>query len=292
MKNYILVVFVLVVVMFLYCTCKSAFGGKSKHESKSSIFSDTDLTPSLSLVQELYFTKFNKRFIKNSNKASIRGVDMVYVIAMPQRKQYITEQINDLGVLCKYFDAVKPSDLSTNEYDILSSINDPRSDIYKKYTRLPVLLSFIMCFIDAIQNEYSTIIVFEDDIKLNVSKTMLYDGIHEFIKSSMEFFYMGYCYLNCNQLLPLHDYKYIVEAKDHNLLCCHALCIKTRTGTLLDLIKYCFPMNKNSDELFRDYFIIKNVKVCVPRTVYFVQNRNTVESLNESYDAELKTCTF
>ena len=109
---------------------------------------------------------------------------------MPQRKEYITKQINKLNLTCKYFDAITPSDLSTNEYNQLSNINNPKSDIFEKYTRLPVLLSFIMCFMDAIENKYETIVIFEDDIQLNVNKTILNESIQEFLNKD--------CYLFVN----------------------------------------------------------------------------------------------
>ena len=35
---------------------------------------------------------------------------------------------------CKYFDAIKPSDLSTDDYNNLSDINSPKSNIYNKTT--------------------------------------------------------------------------------------------------------------------------------------------------------------
>ena len=53
-------------------------------------------------------------------------------------------------------------------------------------------------------------------------------------------------------------------------------------------------MTTNSDELFRDYYVKNNVNVCVPKNIYFTQNRNEVDSLNESVeDQELfQTCKF
>ena len=69
------------------------------------------------------------------------------------------EQINKLNVKCKYLDAVKPTDLSKKNYDLLSTTNKTGSLIYNKFTRLPVMLSFIMCFIDALENNYKTIII-------------------------------------------------------------------------------------------------------------------------------------
>ena len=67
-----------------------------------------------------------QRFVQNKNKNNL-GVDMIYAITMPQRKLYITKQINKLDLICKYFDAVKPSDLTTDEYNSLSDINNSKS---------------------------------------------------------------------------------------------------------------------------------------------------------------------
>ena len=239
------------------------------------------------ILDNLYSTKFKKRFITSELTGKLSGVDMVYCIVMPQRKEYITEQINKLNVQCKYFDAVKPFDLENSDYDYMSTINYPGSRIYNKFTRLPVLLSFVMCFIDSIINNYSTIIVFEDDIEIKVDLDTLNKSIDEFNKSKYDIFYMGYCYLNCKQ--SPKQTEYLVDVPDKSIVCCHAMCIKTHF--LLDMIKYCFPMTRNSDELFRNYYIENLINVCVPKYAYFTQNRTSIQSLNESYD-ELKTCKF
>ena len=146
-----------------------------------------------------------------------------------------------------------------------------------------------MCFIDALTNNYDNIIIFEDDITIDINKRILNESLGEFNKSSMEIFFMGYCYLDCNQIYNINRYNYLIEVGDRNILCCHAICIKTRI--LAQLINYCFPMKQNSDELFRNFFMQQNINVCVPKIPYFSQNRIFVESLNESYD-ELKTCSF
>jgi hypothetical protein len=233
------------------------------------------------------YQRFQNRFKNNGTKTQLNGIDMVYCIVMPQRKEYINTQIDKLNVECKYFNAITPSDLTKNDYDTLSTINSVRSPIYKKYTRLPVLLSFIMCFMDSLENGYSTIVVFEDDIEIRVDINTLNASIKEFNNSSFDFFYMGYCYLNCAQ--SPKQMEYIVEVPNKNILCCHSMCIKTQH--LQDLVNYCFPMTHNSDEIFRDYYIENLINVCVPKYAYFTQNRSTLVTLNESYD-ELKTCKF
>jgi len=284
-KKYIILIVIILITMMASLFVKSPL--TKSPLIKSSFGAQRYST--VDTVYDLYDKKFKKRFITNGNKGKLNTVDMVYCITMPQRKQYITERMNELDVNCKYFDAVKPTDLSEIEYNLLSTINQSGSNIYHKFTRLPVLLSFTMCFIDAIKNNYNNIIIFEDDITIDTTKKVINEALGEFDKSSMEIFFMGYCYLDCNQIYNLNRYRYLVEVGDRNILCCHAICIKTRI--LSKLIEYCFPMKQNSDELFRNYFMQRNINVCVPKIPYFSQNRTFVESLNESYD-ELRTCSF
>ena len=147
MKKEILLILVLVLILtFIYFRSKSTFGGK-----------ETNL-----------YERFKNRFKIVKGKTQLNEIDMVYAITMPERKEYITKQINKLGVTCTYFNAITPNDLTTQDYNTLSSINNPRSDIFKKYTRLAVLLSFILCFMDSLEKGYNTIVVFEDDISINV----------------------------------------------------------------------------------------------------------------------------
>jgi len=241
------------------------------------------------LVDSLY-NRFKNRIHLVLGNDNLSSVDMVYVITMPQRKDYITSQMNSLGITFTYFDAITPQDLTQEDYDTLSYTNKPGTRIYKKYTRLCVLLSFIMCFIDAIKKGYSTIVLFEDDLSILVDKPLLNESLAEFGKSNLDAFYMGYCFLNCNQLVT--NYKNLVELSDPNLICGHSFAVKTRI--LPELVKFCFPMTTASDELFRDYYIKNNIKVAVPRSVFFTQNRESLGSLNQSTpDPELfKTCKF
>jgi hypothetical protein len=237
------------------------------------------------------YERFKSRFVNSRQGTPLPGVDCVYVITMPQRKEYISQQINNLGLNAVYFDAIKPQDIRPEEYNQLTSVNNPKSRIYGKYTRFAVLLSFLMCFIHSLENGYSSIVVFEDDIKSLVTLETLTNSITEFNKSNLDIFYMGYCFLNCRQRVG-KNYDYLVELTEPDLLCCHSMCIKTHI--LPKLIDYCIPMTTNSDELFRDFYVKNRIKVCVPKSIYFTQNRKGLDSLNESIpDDELfDTCNF
>jgi len=225
------------------------------------------------------YNRFKSRFDNSMQGRQLPGVDCVYVITMPQRKEYISEEINKLGLNAVYFDAIKPQDIKEEEYEQLTMVKDPRSRIYGKYTRFAVLLSFLMCFINSLENGYSTIVIFEDDMKPLTTLETFTNGVREFNNSSLDVFYMGYCFLNCKQRVG-KNYDYLIELTNPDLLCCHSICIKTHI--LPKLIEYCIPMLTNSDELFRNFYLKNKIKVCVPKTVYFTQNRKTLNSLNES----------
>uniref|UniRef100_A0A6C0B0P2 Glycosyl transferase family 25 domain-containing protein n=1 Tax=viral metagenome TaxID=1070528 RepID=A0A6C0B0P2_9ZZZZ len=270
MKFKFLILVLIVVLVILYRTLKSGY--------ENTEFSD------------LLYNRFKYKFDKYPGNEKLSGVDMVYAITMPQRKDYITSQMNNLGITFTYFNAITPQDLKPEEYDNISYTNKEGSRIYKRYTRLPVLLSFILCFIDAVKKGYSTIVIFEDDISILVDKKLLNESLLEFKNSNMDAFYMGYCFLNCGQNVT--KYKNIVKLSNPDIICGHSMAIKTKI--LPGLINYCFPMTTASDELFREYYIKNKINVCVPKNAYFIQNRESLGSLNESGpDPELfKTCKF
>lgn len=212
----------------------------------------------------------------------LSGIDMVYVISMPSRLEYITSEINKLKLKCTYLDAVKPGDLTESQINELSNINTPGAYMYKKITRLCVLLSFTLCYLDSIKKGYSSILVFEDDIVTKVDLSTLNKTTSEFAKSDLDFLYLGYCFMNCKQYLDPNKYEYIIPLEqDPSILCGHATCIKTKA--LQGIINYSFPMKKPSDEIYSDYFVKNKSKVAISKKPYFdQQTRDLMKSLNES----------
>jgi len=263
-----IIIILLLIILFLIIISKSSFTSTSENN--------------IELVYNLYDTSFKNRFTLNDNTYKLDSVDMVYVMAMPQRIEYVTEQINKMGLHCKYLDAVKPSDLTKETIDKISEVNKPGTILYNLPTRLCHLLSFTMCCIDALKNGYKVIIIFEDDIIINVDNATLNNATTEFVNNSnLDLFYMGYCFLNCGQKMDKKEFKYLIKLYDPSLLCNHATCIKTKM--LPNLINYCFPMKKPTDEMFTTYFHSKKINVCIPQTTYFDQvPRDQMESLNVS----------
>jgi hypothetical protein len=187
MKKNLLIIFALIVLIWIYIS-RSRFTSSS-----SDIYS--------------FYEKFKNRFtLMNQSSSGKSPVDMIYTVTMPQRKDYITEQMGILDMEYKLFDAIKQGDLTDSEISKISKVNTSGSRIYKLPTRLFHTFSFTMCFIDAIKNGYSNIIVFEDDIIINVDISTLENSIMEFNNSDNDFFYLGYCFLNCRQ--PQDKEKY------------------------------------------------------------------------------------
>ena len=272
MKNNV-IVFVLIILILILIYFKN---GNNKFD--------------VSKIYKLYNNRFKNNFTNNRLNGKLTGIDQVYAITMKnktERFNNINNLMNLLGLNCNYLEAITPNDFKPGEMEEISSVEDTSSPIYKKYTRPAVLMSFISTFINSIQNGYSVITVFEDDIKINVGIDTINNATHEFVKSKCDVFFMGYCFLECDQKTKQIG-KYLLELKKPEILCGHAICIKTKI--LPKLIDYCFKMTKPSDELFSDYFVKMGIKVCIPITPFFDQiDRNVMNSLNESTNI-LKYC--
>jgi hypothetical protein len=229
---------------------------------------------------------YNRKTFTETQGKKLDGIDMIYAIAMPSRLSHIQNELKMFNV--KYLDAVKPEDLSEDEVNELSTVNQRGSYMYNKITRLCVILSFTMCYLDALKKGYRTIAVFEDDILTKVPLDLVNKGTLEFSKSDIDFFYMGYCFMNCRQPLDKNKYEYIIPLTDPTILCGHATAIKTKA--LQGIIDYSFPMKKPSDETYWDYFVKNKSKLAIPKVPYFDQiTRDKMASLNES-TVELKYC--
>jgi GR25 family glycosyltransferase involved in LPS biosynthesis len=247
--------------------------------------------PKLEYFQKLYSNFKQSKFEYISNGGTIDNIDRIYVITMPSRRDYVLKQMKELGLNFVIFDAVKPDDLSTTDYSTLTNINDTKSKIFNKKTRVGCAFSHLFCYLDAITNNYKNIIVFEDDIKINVNLPILKNGISEFLKSDFKLFYMGYCFLNCNQQFNKFDYKYITNVPNRNLLCAHSIAIKVEA--IVPFLANIFPFTYDFDEVLRDYIVNEKVKVCIPYDPFFIQN-STLGTTNENYQnlSELKYCVI
>ena len=237
---------------------------------------------------ERLYQQFKDRFVSSDDGILPAEVEQVYCICSDQRKEYIQNQLMRFGLGITYFKGIFPEDLTLKEYNTLSCTNKNMCTIYKKNTKLPVQLSFVMCMMDAIKKGHKTIIIFEDDIIINVDRDTLNESLKEFAASSYEMFYMGYCMMSCNQEFDKTQYKYIVEVPDKHLVCHHAIAMKTTN--FRKILDFLFPMMETKDRNFRTYFKKFGTQVCVPKFSYFDQERTIHGSMNENSTRMDQTC--
>jgi len=243
------------------------------------IYSKSSFKEVSGYVYQLY-EKFKQRFtLGTGNK--LDGIDMAYVIVMPERIDYITKQINTMGIEVSYLDAIRKGDLSDSEITKLSEVNTPGKMMYNLPTRLYNLMSFSMCFLDAYINGYSTICIFEDDIIIDVDVQTLNATTLEFSKSDIDMLYLGYCFLNCKQNFKDSDYTYLKPLTDKSLVCLHSICLKT--SIVPGFIDFVFPQVLPTDEILVKFFHKYNINLAVPKWSYFSQvTRDIMPSLNAS----------
>lgn len=239
----------------------------------------------VSSLHERFKHKFEHH---DTSSNSLQGVvDKVYCISMPQRKEYITKKMNELGTSYRLLNAVTPDDLAKTDYEHLSETYNPENHhIYNRLTKLPLQVSFTVCMLDALKNNYDTIIIFEDDITIEKDIQTIKKGIEQFKQSKYNLFYMGYGSFVCSEWSPDKYKDELVEVTSH-IDCTHAIVYKKSiVPKILDTI---YPMKAYYDNL-----LMSTPYKCVPNNVYFDQAREELGSLNEddNPNSKIPTCSF
>lgn len=220
-------------------------------------------------------------------------VDMVYCISMPDRLEYIQSKMKELSTSYKLFHAISPDVLSYLDYFTLSNTLLPGSPMYKKFTKLPVALSFFMCYYDAYVNGYNTICILEDDIKFMVNIEEIVSIIQEFKETDQDILFMGYCWLKCKgtnfkQISP----NIFNVPREKNILCNHAMVLKRSLFVPYVNRSPFLYYTKHNDRTLSSYLKKHNIKKCVPSSGYINQNVSELGSNNENLNKNIYTCNL
>lgn len=219
-------------------------------------------------------------------------VDMVYVISMPSRLEYIKGVVEQLKCQYTLFHAISPKDLTPEDYSNMSETFNPSNKmLYKKMTKLPVCLSFFMCYWDAYTKGYNTIMVLEDDVKFMVSLDLIHAAINEFKKTlEADILFLGYCWANCAKKFEQKTENTYKAPQDVQLLCNHALVMKgSFLREFMTRERPTFWNNRN-DHTLSNYLRTHDVGKFVTPKAYVNQNRVAMGSNNENYDTGGKAC--
>ena len=260
----------------------------------------------LILLLLLYYLLTNKRRIYDRFKSRFEMIDdamsfptkMVYCISMPDRIEYAMEQMSKLGTAYKLLHAISPGELSTLDYITISPYvyMNPFSRIYRKFTKLPVALSFFMCYYDAYVHGYESITIFEDDIMFEVSISKIKELITEFLESDQEILFLGYCWHKCKDKT---EYKQVTPniyqtPPESSIVCNHAMVMKSDfISNYIHRNPFIFYVDSNDQTLSR-YMVNNKTKKAIPAEAVVFQNVPLLGSNNENSNAMIRrtTCKF
>ena len=239
------------------------------------------------------YRRFKSKFEHVAGKPRGLGVDMVYCITMDNREKYMRGVMSDTGAEYTILHAVTPSDLNTIDYLAMSSTYIPYKNpgIYKKPTRLPLGISFFICYYDAYIKGYDSIMILEDDIEFKVSVEQLITTVKEWEDTHCEFMYLGYCHLSCRKAKYNQLTVNVNEViSDDKIVCNHATVMKK---TFIQ--KYCkyfwtMYMTKQNDNILDNFLRTNSIRRCIPPRGYINQNVPALGSNNGNKNDNLYTC--
>ena len=252
----------------------------------------------LTVVFFIYVLGNKKRIVnKFRNKIKIMkqggnglGVDMIYCISMPDRIEHAKKKMKEIGGNYKLIDAVKPTDLSPIDYCTASLTYFTGAHMFAKRTKLPVALSFYMCYNDALENGYETICIFEDDVIFPKGVSAIKKAVNEFKHTDFEVFYMGYFGLTCNNYYQRIS-EGLVDVTERALVGNHGLCMKLTFLEKYLASPFLFYATFN-DVTLNKFCIINGIKVCVPNEALVDQDRKKFGTNNDSFAMDIPTCNF
>ena len=239
------------------------------------------------------YRRFKSRFELVPGKQKGLSVDMTYCITMDNREEYVRKIMGELKTEYTIFHAVTPASLSIIDYMAMSSTYIPYKNpgIYKKPTRLPLGISFFMCYYDAYIKGYDTIMILEDDIEFKVSSDQLVTTVKEWNSTPCEFMYLGYCHLTCKKAEYTELTPNVSEViSDSRIVCNHATLLKKSV-----IQKYCkkywsLYMTKQNDNILDEFLRTNNIRRCIPPRGYINQNVVALGSNNGNKNDNLHTC--
>ena len=228
---------------------------------------------------------------------------------MKSRHSYAVQKLKYLNSAFKIFSAITPKDLTKDDYIKYSATYNETNqqfnrwrNVYGKLTKLPVSISFFMCYFDAYLNDYKSIAVFEDDIMFNATVSDINTAIFELTAADHQLLYLGYCHIQCeaarkkgrklsNLLFKLHDRTRAV--------CNHALIWRRellRKFMERDSVVYWTHTNDNTLDLWTQD---QNISKVVTKYDFVSQDRDNMGSFNangwtsKSAEKKFKTkCDF
>lgn len=251
----------------------------------------------------IYKTRFHRRIqnpltLDNNNKNVMEDFCEVYCPFLPQREKYIRNVLK-IFPKTRFVEAITQDDLRKKNYRKLSTtlVGGPmvsycslcnycseHQDIFHKFTKLCVHLSYMICIRHAVENsQKELVIIFEDDIYFDCLENEFLEHVQDFRNSEYDVCYLGFCACrHGDELVAKHDpeVRLIGLPKNQTIRCKHAIIYKT--SYLDKLIGEMLPLSHNSDIHLNHANIELNAKVAMARRPIVFQDRERLGSFNEN----------
>jgi GR25 family glycosyltransferase involved in LPS biosynthesis len=206
---------------------------------------------------------------ENYNAITLSDIfDKVYVISLPQRREYILDSLKTFDVHPEIIEAVWKGDIPFEEYSTDTS--------FKNAGQVACLMSHIKALQTFLANEnLQTVVIFEDDVSPCNDK-MLYIRRLNSLKNELrripqwDIIYLGHCYSDCKSI------NFITEQISNyaNSYCLHAYVInRVAAQKIIDYIH-----NRTIDGCLRQLISDNHLKGFLVFPSLFHQNRNDIQS--------------
>lgn len=252
------------------------------------------------------YNQYVDRFGAYSQNKMDGNID-VYAVYIPQRLEYIKKTLDDFGFSYTLFQGLTKEQLTTQDYQKLSTTYmvgpnvfpcyickglNAHFRIYRKYSKLPVHLSYMSCIQHSLENsEKDYLLIFEDDIYFEgIDMQGLQKYIREFQEKEYDVLYLGFCYCkDGDKLKPSPDSCIIELPKNQSISCKHA--ILYRKSYLKTMFRNLLPLYCASDVLFNHVNLDLKAKVGIPDRALVFQDRENFQSTNH-HGTELELSLF
>ena len=251
----------------------------------------------------LYKTQFHRRIqhpltLDNNEKNEMEDFCEVYCPFLPQREKYI-RNILKIFPGTRYVEAITQDDLRKKNYRKLSTTLvggqiisycelcnycSEHQDIFHKFTKLCIHLSYMVCIRHAVEYcQKEVVLIFEDDVFFDCTENEFYEHVQDFRNSEYDVCYLGFCACkHGDELVEKHDpeVRLISLPPNQTIRCKHAIIYKT--SYLNKLIGELLPLPHNSDIQLNHANIQLNAKVAMVRRPIVFQDRERLGSFNEN----------
>lgn len=198
-------------------------------------------------------------------------IDDVIIITLPERKIYIKNVMDKMGIYFKTFNAITGNTLNTDTL-IKKGILD-KNHIFKNNNEIACSLSHLTVISNFLSSGKNSMCVFEDDIQFNPDHYTQIKKVMEEIPVDYEYINLSRCWAHCHSQVNVSESVAITK---HSM--CSSAYIITRQGAN-KIIKNAYPIKYPVDIYFSNLMENPiNLQFYSSNPRIFTQSRTTMSS--------------